>query len=140
MWCCWGPPSGLTWTPRSNHGPGWPDRITALAALPSPPASLSPRQATPPPCREGLPATRASPYNDNPMIEPPKGAVLNRHEMTIDLDGRIISGTYTVWADTLTVTAAYGNRITRIGRSRSPRAVEWLAKVTLREMAIEGKA
>jgi hypothetical protein len=74
------------------------------------------------------------------MTEPPKGAVLNRHEVTIDLDGRIISGTYTVWGGTLTVRAPYGDRITRIGRSRSPRAVEWLAKVTLREMAIEGKA
>jgi hypothetical protein len=73
------------------------------------------------------------------MTEPPKGAVLNWHEVTIDLDGRNISGTYTVWAGILTARAPYGDRNTRIGRSRSPRAVEWLAKVTLREIAIGGR-
>jgi hypothetical protein len=30
------------------------------------------------------------------MTEPPKGAVLNRHDVSIDLNGRIISGMYTI--------------------------------------------
>jgi hypothetical protein len=74
------------------------------------------------------------------MSEPPKRVILNQHSVTIEVDGRSITGTYSVWAGIITVSTHLGTKATQVGGSGSQRALDWLAKVLLHAMAQEGKA
>jgi hypothetical protein len=55
---------------------------------------------------------------------------------------RTITGVYTVWSGIITVSTALGKKTMRIAGSRSgPREeLDGLARIMLREMAVEGKA
>jgi hypothetical protein len=68
------------------------------------------------------------------------GLDLCTSEVTIEVDGRSITGTYSVWAGIITVSTGLGSKATRVGGSGSQRALDWLAKVMLHAMAQEGKA
>jgi hypothetical protein len=70
------------------------------------------------------------------MANPPKGTILNQHPITIEFAGRMISGTYTVWAGTISVSSAHGRKTARLGASKP----DGLARIMLRELAQEGKA
>ena len=74
------------------------------------------------------------------MSEPPKRVILNQHSVTIEVDGRSITGTYSVWAGIITVSTHLGTKAKQGGGSGSQRALDWAAKITLREVAQEGKA
>jgi hypothetical protein len=60
--------------------------------------------------------------------------------VTIEIDGRTITGAYTVWSGMITVSTALGKKTTQVGGSGSPRALDGLARIMLRELAQEGKA
>jgi hypothetical protein len=58
------------------------------------------------------------------MSEPPKSVILNQHSVTIEVDGRSITGTYSVWAGTITVSTQLGSKARQVGGSGSQRALE----------------
>jgi hypothetical protein len=60
--------------------------------------------------------------------------VVNPRKVTIDFDGRSITGAYTVWSGLITVSSALGRKITQVGGSRSPDAPDELARMMLREL------
>jgi hypothetical protein len=66
--------------------------------------------------------------------------IVNRREITIEIDGRSITGSYTVWAGVITVSTDLGRKATQVGGSSSPGALDGLARIMLREMAQEGNA
>jgi hypothetical protein len=67
--------------------------------------------------------------------------IANRHEITIEVDGRSVTGTYTVWAGVITVSTALGTKATQVdGSSGSSAVLNWLAKRMLRKLAKEGNA
>jgi hypothetical protein len=68
------------------------------------------------------------------------GNILNQHEVTIEIVGRTVSGTYSTWAGIITVSTAHGSKSKQIGGSSSNLALKALARIMLRELANEGKA
>jgi hypothetical protein len=70
------------------------------------------------------------------MTEPPRGVILNQHVVSIAIDGRIVSGTYSTWAGMITVKALRGSKTAQIGNLPP----KYLARVMLRELARDGKA
>jgi carbon monoxide dehydrogenase subunit G len=66
--------------------------------------------------------------------------IANRHEITIEFEGRTVTGAYTVWGDVITVSSDMGTKATQVGGSRSRVALDWLAKRMLRELAQDAKA
>ena len=70
------------------------------------------------------------------------GNIINQRNVTIEFEGRTISGAYTVWSGVLTLSTARGGRKTAqvgsLGSSAS--ALDELATIMLRELAQEGKA
>ena len=73
------------------------------------------------------------------MSTPPKG-IVSQEDVTIQIDGRTITGTYSFCAGMLTVTTARGNKSMYLNGPGSPGAFMALARSMLRELAIEGKA
>jgi hypothetical protein len=65
--------------------------------------------------------------------------IINQRKVTIDFDGRTITGAYTVWSGLITVSSALGKKTAQVGGSRSPDARDELARIMLRELAEEGK-
>jgi hypothetical protein len=65
---------------------------------------------------------------------------INQREISIEIDGRRITGTYTVWSGMITVSAAMGKKTMHVSGSGSPGAIDGLARIMLRELALEGKA
>jgi hypothetical protein len=65
--------------------------------------------------------------------------IVNRHEITIQFEGRTVTGFYTVWAGVITVSTALGTKATQLG-GMGPTAIDGLARIMLRELAQEGKA
>jgi hypothetical protein len=61
--------------------------------------------------------------------------VLNQQSFTVEHKGRLLSGTYVVWRDTITVTSGLVRR-TGLTRGMLP---EPLARTLLRDLADEGK-
>jgi hypothetical protein len=74
------------------------------------------------------------------MSEPPKGVILNQHSVTIDVDGRSITGTYSVGRAQNHGVDPFGQQGHASWRFGPQRALDWVAKVTLHAMAQEGKA
>ena len=70
---------------------------------------------------------------------PPKRAA-NEDQVTIEFNGRLITGMYSVWADAITLRTALGSKTTQVGGTGSKRALEWVARTMLRELALDGKA
>jgi hypothetical protein len=68
------------------------------------------------------------------------GKVLNQREVTIEFEGRTVTGTYTVWSGMITVSTALGKKATQVRGSGSQLALNWLAKRLLHELAQEGNA
>jgi hypothetical protein len=69
--------------------------------------------------------------------------VLNQREVTIEFEGRTVTGTYTVWSGMMTVSTALGKKATQVGGSESqpaPDWLDWLAKRILRELAQDENA
>jgi hypothetical protein len=66
--------------------------------------------------------------------------ILNQREVTIEFEGRTVTGTYTVWSGMITVSTALGKKATQVGGMGSQLALDWLAKRMLRELAQEGNA
>ncbi len=66
--------------------------------------------------------------------------ILNQREVSIEFEGRTVTGTYSVWSGMITVSTDLGSKTTQVGGSGSERALDWLAKFLLRELAQEGKA
>jgi hypothetical protein len=66
--------------------------------------------------------------------------VLNQREVTIEFEGRTVTGTYTVWSGMITVSTALGKKATQVRGSGSQLALDWLAKRMLVELAQEGSA
>jgi hypothetical protein len=62
------------------------------------------------------------------------GVVLNQRPVTIEFDGRTVSGAYRVWAGLVTVYSASGRKITQVGGA--PPAI--LARLMPRELVQEG--
>ena len=74
------------------------------------------------------------------MGEPPKRAV-NEEQVTIEFYGRVITGMYSVWAGMITLRTPLGSKTTKVGGgAESKLALEWVAKIMLRELAQDGKA
>jgi hypothetical protein len=66
--------------------------------------------------------------------------IINQREVRIEFDGRTVTGAYTVWSGLITVSTAMGKKTTQVGGHRSPDARDGLARIMLRELAMEGKA
>jgi hypothetical protein len=66
--------------------------------------------------------------------------IINQREVTIEVDGRTITGAYTVWSGLITVSTAVAKKTMQVGGSKSPDARDELARMMLRELAQEGKA
>jgi hypothetical protein len=64
--------------------------------------------------------------------------IVNRREITLQFEGRTVTGFYTVWAGVVTVSTALGTKATQVGDMGS--AIDGLARIMLRELAQEGKA
>jgi hypothetical protein len=62
--------------------------------------------------------------------------VANEHQVSIEFAGRLVTGTYSVWAGTITVRTVLGSRSADLGIF-PPVA---LARIMLRDLAREGKA
>jgi hypothetical protein len=67
-----------------------------------------------------------------------KDNILNQRPVTIEFEGRTITGAYTVWSGMITVSTAMGRKTTQVGGSAG--ALDGLAKIMLRELAQEEKA
>jgi hypothetical protein len=61
---------------------------------------------------------------------------VDSHRVTIEFEGREVSGTYSVSRGMITVSTLYGRKSTQVGGSTSAS----LARIMLRELAREGKA
>jgi hypothetical protein len=61
---------------------------------------------------------------------------VDSHGVTIEFEGRKVSGTYSVSRGMITVSTPYGRKITQVGGS-TPAS---LARIMLRELAREGNA
>jgi hypothetical protein len=66
--------------------------------------------------------------------------IANRREITIQFEGRTVTGFYTVWAGVITVSTALGRKAMQVGGMGSPTAIDGLARIMLRELALEGNA
>jgi hypothetical protein len=66
--------------------------------------------------------------------------VLNQREVTIEFEGRTVTGTYTVWSGRIMVSTALGKKAMQVDGIGSQLALDWLAKRLLRELAQEGNA
>jgi hypothetical protein len=66
--------------------------------------------------------------------------VANRREITIQFDGRTVTGFYAVWAGVITVSTGLGMKATQVGGMGSPTAIDGLARIKLRELAQEENA
>jgi hypothetical protein len=64
---------------------------------------------------------------------------INQREISIEIDGRRITGAYTVWSGMITVSTA-GKKTMLLGGSGSPDAIDGLARIMLQELVLEGKA
>jgi hypothetical protein len=71
------------------------------------------------------------------MTEPPKGVVLNRHPVSVEIDGRTVSGTYSTWAGMVTVTTSSGATKTAVSGRLPP---DFLARRMLHELVVDEKA
>jgi hypothetical protein len=65
---------------------------------------------------------------------------INQREISNEIDGRRITGAYTVWSAMITVSTAMGKKTMLLGGSGSPDAIDGLARIMLRELVLEGKA
>ena len=63
----------------------------------------------------------------------PMTDTLNQRPVSIEIDGRTISGTYSAWAGVITVTALGRTKKVVIGSMRT----SWFARMVLRELARE---
>ena len=61
--------------------------------------------------------------------------ILNQRPVSIEIEGRTISGTYSTWAGVITVTALGRTKKAEIGSMRT----SWFARMLLRELASEVK-
>jgi hypothetical protein len=84
------------------------------------------------------PPRRCSRYP--PGFEMASGNILNQREITVQIDGRTITGVYTVWSGMITVSTPLGKKTTQVGGSGSAAALDGLARIILRELVLEGKA
>jgi hypothetical protein len=66
--------------------------------------------------------------------------IVNRREITMQFEGRTVTGFYTVWTGVITVSTALGTKATQLGGMGSPTAIDGLARIMLRELAQEGNA
>jgi hypothetical protein len=66
--------------------------------------------------------------------------MISHEDVTIQIDGRTITGTYSVRAGMLTVTTVRGNRSMFVSGPGSEGAFMALARDMLRELVLEGKA
>lgn len=71
--------------------------------------------------------------------EPPKGVILNQHQVTVEIDGHRITGTYSVWDGMITVSTIHGSKTTQVSGSGSEIALKWLARIMMRELAQDKK-
>jgi hypothetical protein len=71
------------------------------------------------------------------MSKPPKGV---SQQVTVDYDGRMISGTYIVREGMITVSSLYGCKTTQVDEAGSPHALQGLARIMLLELARDGMA
>jgi hypothetical protein len=71
----------------------------------------------------------------------PNDNILNQRKVTVEFEGRTITGAYTVWSGMITVSSAMGGRkVTQLGSFWSSPGLDGLAKVMLRELARDGEA
>jgi hypothetical protein len=67
--------------------------------------------------------------------------IANRREITVEVDGRSVTGSYMVWAaGVITVLTGLGMKATQVGSMGAPGALDSLAKRMLRELVQEGNA
>jgi len=66
--------------------------------------------------------------------------MISHEDVTIQIDGRTITGTYSVRAGMLTVTTVRGNKSIYVSGPSSRGAFMALARDMLRELVLEGKA
>jgi hypothetical protein len=67
------------------------------------------------------------------MANPPRGR--EQHAISIEVDGRRISGTYVVWNGWITVTSEFGIKQADLGRLPA----DLLARLLLRELVADSK-
>jgi hypothetical protein len=67
--------------------------------------------------------------------EPLKPAA-NEGQVTIEHEGRLVTGTFSVWAGMVTVRSSGGHKTADLGES----SAAGLARIMLRELAQDGKA
>jgi hypothetical protein len=68
------------------------------------------------------------------------GNIINQCDVSIEFEGRTITGAYTVWSGRITVSTDLGKKTIGVSGPGSPAALHGLARIMLRELAYEGKA